>query len=321
MQRHIGSRAVHPIGFGAMSIGGMYAATTPAEAFACLDAAIEGGMTHFDTSNIYGMGLSETLLGDWMADRRPDLHLATKVGIIPGPPRRYDNSADYIRAELEGSLRRLRKERVDLYYIHRRDQTIPVEDVAGTMGRLIDEGLIGDWGLSEVAPATLRRAHAVRPVAAVQSEYSLWSRQPELGLVQACAQLGVTLVAFSPLGRGIFSDMPMVAPTDPFRAGNPRFIEPNLSANQAQTEEFRQFAHARGWTVPALALAWLLDRAPHILPIPGTRGAAHLAEWLPAVDIRLNDADRAEIERLLPVGWAHGDRYSDSQLIGVERYC
>lgn len=321
MTRTIGTRAVHPIGFGAMSLGGMYGPATTADSLACLDAMLAADLTHVDTSNIYGQGLSETVLGDWMADRRPDLHIATKAGIIHGPPRRFDNTEAYLRAELEGSLRRLRRDRVDLFYIHRRDQSLPVEDVAGFMGRLIDEGLIGGWGLSEIAPATLRRAHAVTPVTAVQCEYSLWTRQADLGMCAACADLGVTFVAFSPLGRGIFSDRPMLPPTDPFRTANPRFSGPNLTANQAQVARFRAFARARGWTVPAAALAWVLDQGDHIIPIPGTRTAAHLAEWLPAANICFNDDDRAEIARLLPLGWAHGDRYSDAQMVGVERYC
>lgn len=321
MTRTIGTRAVHPIGFGAMSFGGMYGPATTADSIACLDAMLAAGLTHVDTSNVYGMGMSETVLGDWMADRRPDLHIATKAGIIHGPPRRYDNTPHYLRAELEGSLRRLRRDRVDLFYIHRRDPSVPVEDVAGTMGRLIDDGLIGGWGLSEIAPATLRRAHAVTPVTAVQSEYSLWTRQPDLGLTRACAELGVAFVAFSPLARGILSQQPMPQPTDPFRAGNPRFTGQNFTANQTQIAAFRAFAQARGWTVPAAALAWVLDQGRHIIPIPGTRTAAHLAEWLQAATLQFTDDDRAEIDRLLPPGWAHGDRYSDAQMVGVERYC
>ncbi len=322
--RRIGTRMVHPIGFGGMSLGGVFGRTDRAEGFACLDAAREAGITHFDTANIYGMGRSETVIGEWLADRRAEVHLATKVGIVPAPERRFDNTEAHIRAELEGSLRRLGRERVELYYIHRRDPSLPVEEVALTMGRLIAEGRIGGWGLSEVAPATLRRAHAVTPVAAVQSEYSLWSRQPDLGLIRACAELGVAFVAFSPLARGMLVDRPV----DPagmregdFRKHNPRFVEPNLSANRRAIGGFAAFARARGWTVAAAALAWVLDRGEHVVPIPGTRSAAHLHEWLAAATIRLTDEDRAEIDRLLPPGWAHGDRYNDAQIFGVERYC
>ncbi|MDK8875212.1 aldo/keto reductase [Paracoccus sp. SSJ] len=317
-QRRLGNRNVGAIGFGTMSFGGMFGATDEATSLACLDAAVDAGIGHFDTANIYGMGISEQIIGRW---GRRDLHLATKCGIVNGPPRAVRNDEPYIRQCLEESLRRLKREHVDLYYIHRRQPDIPVEDVAGTMSKLVQEGKIGGYGLSEIAPSTLRRAHAEYPVTAVQSEFSLWTRLPQLGLIQACRELGVAFVAFSPLGRGMFGREPLKRD---FRAGidfretNPRFTEPNFSANLAAIAPFRDLCAQRGWTVPGAALAWVLAQGDHIVPIPATRTADHLRDWqVPDLDA----ADIAEIDRILPAGFAHGDRYGDHQMAFVERYC
>lgn len=315
---------VAAIGLGCMSFAGFFGATNEDDSFACMEAALEAGIDFWDTSNIYGLGLSETLIGRFFEGRRDRVMLATKVGIVPGPDRRFDNSEDYIRAELEGSLTRLKRDRVELYYIHRRQQERPVEEVAETMGKLMEEGLIGGYGLSEIAPSTLRRAHAVVPCMAVQNEYSLWSRQPELGLVQACAELGVAFVPFSPLARGMLVDAPISPATlddNDWRRNMPRMQEPNFTANAALIDGFRDFCRSKGWTTAAGALAWVLDQGNHMIPIPATRTAAHLQDWLGAATITLTDDDRAEIARLLPVGFAHGDRYSDAQMLGVERFC
>lgn len=315
---------VSAIGLGAMSFAGVFGPTDQAESFACLDAAVEAGVDFIDTANVYGMGRSESVLGAWLKDRKARVALATKGGIVNGPARRFDNSEAHLRAELEGSLRRLGRDRVELYYIHRRDPSVPVEEMAGTLARFVAEGKIGGYGLSEVSPATLRRAHAVHPVRAVQSEYSLWTRLPELGMIQACAGLGVAFVPFSPLARGMLGramlDMESLAEGD-FRRTIPRLGPENYAANARAIEGFRAFARLRGWPVAGLAIAWLLDRGPHLIPIPGTRTAAHLRDWAAACDIGLSDADRDEIGRLLPVGFAQGDRYGDTQMIGVERYC
>ena len=326
IRRQLGAKgpAVSAIGLGCMSLGGVFGATTEAESHACLDAALAAGIDFLDTANLYGAGRSEEVIGTWLKSRKPQVTIATKAAIVPGPPRVIRNDESHLRAELHASLRRLGRERVELFYVHRRQGDLPVEELAETMARLIAEGKIGGWGLSEIAPATLRRAHAVCPVTAVQSEYSLWSRQPELGLIRACAELGVAFVPFSPLGRGMLTD----APPDPagfgpadFRRTNPRFLPPNFAANLAIIGGFRTFARARGWTTAAAALAWVLDRGDHLIPIPGTRTSAHLADWQGAETIRLTDEDRAEIDRLLPPGFAHGDRYADSQTMAIERYC
>ncbi|WP_205048989.1 aldo/keto reductase [Paracoccus sp. SY] len=317
-QRWLGNRKVGAIGFGAMSFGGMFGPTDEATSLRCLDAAVDAGISHIDTANIYGMGLSEEIIGKW---GRRDVHLATKCGIINGPPRAVRNDEAYIRKCLEESLRRLRREHVDLYYIHRRQPEIPIEDLAGTMGRLVQEGKIGGYGLSEVAPSTVRRAHAEHPLTAVQNEFSLWTRLPQLGLIQTCRELGVAFVAFSPLGRGMFGRDPLKRD---FRAGidfrdtNPRFVEPNFSANLAAIAPFRALCAERGWTVPGAALGWVLGQGEHIIPIPGTRLAAHLGDWNPPA---LKASDLEEIGDILPAGFAHGDRYGDHQMAFVERYC
>ncbi|MDE3123306.1 MAG: aldo/keto reductase [Paracoccaceae bacterium] len=319
-----GGPQVSALGLGCMSFAGFFGETDEATSLACLDAAYDAGIDFLDTSNIYGMGRSERVIGTWLARRKPRVTIATKAGIVTAPERRFDNSEAYLRSELEGSLKRLGVDHVDLFYIHRREQARPVEEVVAVLKALIDEGKIGGYGLSEVSPATLRRAHAVHPCRAVQNEYSLWTRQPELGMIQTCAELGVAFVPFSPLGRGVFGevfpDPARMAETD-FRRRIPRFTEPNWTHNRAAIEPFKAFARARGWSVAAAALAWVLDRGDHLIPIPGTRTAAHLSEWATADRIVLTDEDRAEIARLLPAGFAHGDRYNDQQIIGVERYC
>jgi aryl-alcohol dehydrogenase-like predicted oxidoreductase len=307
-----------------MSFGGFYGPTDMRESHATLARALDLGIDHLDTSNAYGDGRAEEVMGAFIRDHPGRFTIATKGGIERKPVRHYDNSAEYLRACLEGSLRRLGVEHVHLYYIHRREQTRPVEEVMETLARFMEEGKIGAIGLSEVSPATLERASAVHPVAAVQSEYSLWTRQPELGLLQACARHGAALVAFSPLGRAILTGKltaSSVFAEGDFRRTNPRFVEPNFSANLARVQRFAAYASDHGCTPAALALAWLLARVPHVLPIPGTRSAAHLDEWAPAAGMALTPAQMAEIEEILPAGFAHGDRYSEAQVNGIERFC
>lgn len=311
---------VSPLGLGAMSFGGIFGPTDEGESLRCLDAMWDAGINFLDTANIYGSGVSEAVIGRWLATRRPQgLVLATKAAIVNGPPRAISNDPAYLRSELEGSLKRLGVERVELFYIHRRDVTRPLDDVIGALQDFEKEGKIGGYGLSEIAPETLRQAHAIHPCLAVQNEYSLWSRQPELGLIQECRRLGVSFVAFSPLARGMLGNQPLPLDQvqDGFRSQNPRFTEPNFSLNTLRINGLRDWCAARGWSVPATALAWAT--ADGVIPIPGTRSAERLQQWLPLPV--LTQSDRAEIEAILPAGFAAGDRYGDHQLQGIERYC
>jgi aryl-alcohol dehydrogenase-like predicted oxidoreductase len=313
-----------------MSFAGIYGMATEAEAHAVLAAALDLGIDHVDTSNVYGRGRSERLIGSFLAGRGGAadglFRIATKAGITRDEAtgaRRFDNTPAHLEAELDGSLRRLGVEAVDLFYVHRRDPAVPIEEVTGTLAGLVRAGKARAIGFSEIAPSSLRRAAAVHPVAAVQSEFSLATRAPELGLVGTCAELGTALVAFSPVGRGLLTDRPpgpeAIAASDFLRA-NPRFREPNLAANLRATEGLRALAAEMGTRAASLAVAWLLHRAPGVIPIPGTRSVAHLRELAAGAALRLAEADVARIEAVLPVGWAHGDRYTDEQWVGPERY-
>ena len=312
---------VSAIGLGAMSFGGIFGNTTETESLRCLDVMLDQGISFIDTANIYGMGISEAVIGKWFSTRHPAVTIATKASFVAGPDRRIDNSGTHLRTELEASLKRLKRDHVELFYIHRREHARPLAEVIGTVSRLIEEGKVGGYGLSEIAPETLGEAHLIHPCTAVQNEYSLWSRQPELGLIQACKALGVAFVPFSPLARGMLGDTPLVQPTDGFRAANPRFTEPNFTTNTRRINAFRSFCAARGWTTPATALAWILAKGDHLIPIPGTRKAENLCQWAQATDIAFSPEDHAEIDRILPPGFAAGDRYADSQLLAIERYC
>ncbi|MBF9043433.1 aldo/keto reductase [Rhodobacterales bacterium HKCCE4037] len=324
-QRTLAGRSVGEIGLGCMSFGGMYGPTDDEASFACMQAALDLGVDHWDVAERYGNGASEAVMGRFLAQSGADVSIATKAGIYPDGPggRGFDNAPDRLRASLEGSLERLGRSSVELFYIHRREAARPVEEVMETLVGFIEEGMIGAIGFSEIAPSTLRRAHAVHPVAAVQSEYSLWSRQPELGMLQACAELGVTFVAFSPVARGVLSDgfpgRESFRDTD-FRRAQPRFVDPNYGPNMEQIAGFKAWCAERGWPTASVAIAWVLSRGDHVLPIPGTRSAAHLEELAKGSEISLSVDDLAEIERLLPAGFAHGGRYSDAQWVGVEQY-
>ncbi|MDO9639869.1 MAG: aldo/keto reductase [Pseudotabrizicola sp.] len=314
---------VSALGLGCLSFGGIFGDTSTEDSLACLDAAWDHGITFLDVANVYGSGASESAIGQWLSTRRHRPVIATKAGIVPGASRGINNDPAYLRAELEGSLTRLGVDHVDLFYLHRHDPATPIEEVAQTMATLMAEGKIGGYGLSEVAPYTLRRAHAVQPVMAVQNEYSLWTRQPELGMIQTCADLGVAFIPFSPLARGAFGS-PMFDPDQqdagPFRSQIPRFTPEYWPLNKPKLLAFQQLAADMGHTPPALALAWCLHRGEHLIPIPGTRTAAHLAAWAQAPDITLTPADLAQIDSTLPPGWAYGDRYNDAMAASVERY-
>lgn len=318
---------VSEIGLGCWSFAGAYGATTEAEAHRTLAAARDLGVTFLDTANVYGMGVSERIIGSFLKGNAGNFTIATKAGIWRDPAtgkRGFNNKAEYLRGELEGSLERLGLEAVDLYYIHRRDQEVPIEALMETLLAFKAEGKIRGIGFSEIAPATLRRATAVGTVDAVQSEYSLWSRQPEMGMIDTCKELGVAFVPFSPLGRGMFADVPPDPSTfekGHFRTGTPRFTEPNFSNNVRAIDGFRALATDLGTTPAALAIAWCLAQGSHLIPIPGTRSAEHLVDCVSASEIDMTPDVLAQIEACLPRGWAHGDRYSHDQWVGVEGYC
>lgn len=330
-KRVLGSSGIEvsAVGYGAMSFSDFYGPTSEAASHAILDLLRDEGANHLDTSNVYGNGRSEQWIGSYLAKNpgaRDEFVIATKAGISRDAQgaRKLDNDPAYLEGELDKSLQRMGVDHVDLFYVHRREADRPIEEVAETLERLRRSGKTRAVGFSEIAPSSLRRAAAVTRIDAVQSEYSLATRSPELGLVQACAELGTALVAFSPVGRSILTDTP-IRPEQigdiPFLKINPRFAPDNLRANLALTDGLRALAAEMGEPTAALANAWLLSRGDHILPIPGTRSTRHLRECLRGAEITLTEADLARIEGILPVGWAHGDRYDVVQWIGPERYC
>ena len=329
MRRRVWRRGtVSAVGFGAMSFGGFYGPTNEAESMRTLARALELGVDFWDTANVYGDGLCERVIGKFLAEdrsRRAKVTLATKFAIRrrDDGARYFDNSAAHIREALDSSRKRLGVDHIDLYYVHRVDKSTPIEDTVGELARLVKAGAIGAIGLSEVSPDTLRRAHDVHPIAAVQSEYSLWTRNPELGLTQACAEVGALLVAFSPLARaylaGVLQDVESFGEKD-FRHANPRFLGLNWRRNRDRLGAFLALAKSWGLKPSTLAIAWTLAKAPHVVPIPGTRTATHLDECAAADKLDLTEAQLAEIERALPLGYAAGERYSDPQWVGVQKY-
>ena len=322
---------VSPIGIGAMSFSNFYGPTNEEESHKILVEALDQGISHIDTANVYGAGASEAAIGSFLAkqgSKRNDLFsIATKVGIkgnIQTGKTEFDNSPNYLKKELDDSLRRLGVESIDLYYIHRRDQSRPIEDVTETLASFVKVGKIRSFGFSEIAPSSLRRAASVHHVAAVQSEYSLSVRSPELGLVQTTAELGTALVAFSPLGRSLLTDTPHSADkveAMDWLSKNPRFKEPNLTFNIEAASKFRDLAAQYGVATATLAIAWLLNKNKHIIPIPGTRSVKHFLEHCHGARLILSQEQMSQIEEVLPVGWAQGDRYSDKQWVGPEKYC
>ncbi len=315
---------VSSIGLGAMSISGMYGPTTEAESMRLMAKAVDLGITHFDTADIYGMGHSEDLIGRFLRESRARVLVATKAAIrfVPATgERRVDNSPAHLRSALEKSLKRLGRDHVELFYIHRREADRPIEESIEALAKLKREGKIGAIGLSEVSPDTLRRAHKVHRIAAVQSEFSLWTRDVEKHMLETCRELGVAFVAFSPLARGMLTGTPVdpttFAKTD-FRRVNPRFLEPAFSQNQAGIEAFCTLARKQGRTPSQLALAWVLAANRDVIAIPGTRSAEHLAENAEAARISLTRRERDEIAAVFPDGFPWGPRYGEGQWLGVE---
>lgn len=326
---HTGT-TVSAVGIGAMSFTNFYGPMDEERSHAILAKALDLGIDHIDTSNVYAMGGSEKRIGSFLAKQGKQrdrlFTIATKAGIARDADgnRIFNNSPEHLKGELDKSLQRLGVEQVELFYVHRREADRPVEEVTETLVELVKSGKINQFGFSEIAPTTLELAAAIHPVGAVQSEYSLSTRYPELGLVQRTAELGASLVAFSPVGRSLLTDKPHTrdkADEMEFLQSNPRFLEPNLSRNIAVTDRLRDMAHEMGAATSSLAIAWLLHQGDHVLPIPGTRSTEHLEELAAGAELALSESDLAEIERRLPVGWAHGDRYTVGQWDGPEKYC
>lgn len=313
---------VSAIGLGCMSIGiaDTYTSSVKSDddAVALIHHALKLGITMLDTADIYGN--SERQVGKALAGKRDKVVLATKFGFT-GPvgvsERSIDGSAGYVKKACEASLQRLGVDFIDLYYLHRVDPSVPIEETVGAMSKLVQEGKVKHLGLSEPSVATLRRAHKVHPISAVQSEYSLWSRDPEDELLPTLQELGIALVAYSPLGRGFiagrFKSIDDLAPDD-WRRNNPRFQGENFAKNLALVDHVKTLAEERDCTPAQLALAWLLNRHDNVIPIPGTSSKQRLEENVAALDIELDDEDLEKIEEIAPRGAAAGKRYDPSAL-------
>ena len=292
-------------------------------AVALIHRALDSGITLLDTADIYGV--SEIRVGKALRGRRRGVTLATKFGLVttnqPGAERALDGTAAYVRRACDASLGRLGVDSIDLYYLHRVDPAVLIEETVGAMADLVRLGKVQHLGLSEVSATTVRRAHAIHPIAAVQTEYSLWSREPEDTLLQTLRDLGIALVAYSPLGRGFLAGrirtLDDLAPDD-WRRHNPRFQGENFAKNLAIADQVRQLAIEKGCTPAQLALAWLLTK-PDVIPIPGTSSVARLEENVRAADVRLTDSDIARIEQALPKAAAAGARYDPIMLDLVDR--
>lgn len=323
--RRLGKRGpeVAAIGLGCMVLSGSYGPVEQKDALATLDRALELGCNFWDTADVYGHGHNEELVGRALRGRRDQAVLATKCGFVwsNGQENGFDGSPQHIRAACEASLRRLAVEYIDLYYLHRLDPRVPIEDSVGAMADLVQSGKVRQIGLSEVSPNTLRRAAMVHPIAALQSEYSLWTRDPEGGIFQACRELGITFVAFSPVGRGFLAGgikQPEFAGND-FRHSVPRLVGENFRRNLQLLEAVRQLAEEKHCTPAQLTLAWVLSQADFICAIPGTRRRDHLQENWAAQDVQLTSADLAGISQRLAELPVAGERYTPEVMARVDR--
>lgn len=313
----ISGQPVHPIGLGCMSLSwGYFPFPSDAAGAELLRRALDLGYNHLDTARIYGLGHNETLIGGTLAGRRNEFFLASKCGFaVDGPSRRVDCSPQAIRAAAEQSLTSLQTDHIDLYYLHRPDPAVPIEESVGEMSRLVEEGKIGGIGLSEMSAATLRRAAAVHPIAAIQTEYSPWTRNPEIAVLDACSDLGVTFVAFSPLGRGALTGCvtnPQALPKEDMRSIMPRFSRDNWQHNHMLIDRFGELAKDAGVTAAQLALAWTLSRQQNLVVIPGTGRLDHLEENIARADWEIPTDVAASIDRLFAEGQVLGSRYSES---------
>jgi aryl-alcohol dehydrogenase-like predicted oxidoreductase len=327
-QRRLGGSglSVSVLGLGCMSVGiaDVYTSSVRDDdaAVALIHRALDLGITLLDTADIYGA--SEIQVGKALKGRRAAAVLATKFGFVSsetGKERVINGRPDYVRRACDASLKRLSVDYIDLYYLHRVDPAVRIEETVGAMAELVRLGKVRHLGLSEASPATVRRAHAIHPIAAVQNEYSLWTREPEDGLIQTLRELGVALVAYSPLGRGFLAGrmrtLDDLAPDD-WRRNNPRFQGDNFTRNLAMADRVRELAGEKACTPAQLALAWLLNQ-PDVIPIPGTSSTARLEENVGAVDVHLTDTEIARIEEALPKGAAAGTRYDPAMLDLVDR--
>jgi aryl-alcohol dehydrogenase-like predicted oxidoreductase len=287
-----------------------------------LHRALDLGVTHFDTAALYGFGANETLVGEMLAPFRQRIHLASKCGMTAVDGRRViDGRPETLQRTLEEALRRLRTDVIDLYYLHRWDKTVPIEDSVGALATMVKAGKIRAIGLSEVSAPTLRRAHAVHPVAAVQSEYSLWSRNVEVAVLDECRRIGAALVAFSPLGRGFLADSlanPAELLPNDIRRGMPRFQEPHWSTNARLLTTYRALAVEAGCTPAQLALAWLLQKALHVIPIPGTTSLTHLEDNVQAAGLTLSPELVARLEALVNGRTISGARYPPAVQLEID---
>lgn len=305
---------VNRIGLGCMGMSEFYGCSLEEECIDTLQKAIDMGVNFFDTADMYGSGANEILLGKAFQDRWDDVVVATKFGVMRGPNGEYygvSGKPDYIREACDRSLHNLGVEAIDLYYMHRKDPEVEIEDIVGTMAELVREGKVKSIGLSEVDPETLRRAHAVHPITALQTEYSLWSREPEKELFDVCKELGITFVAYSPLGRGFLTGA--IKSRDDLEKGdwrldNPRFTDRAIKENLRFVEVVDRIAQRKGATKAQVALAWVLGRNDDIVAIPGTRNVHRLEENMGALGVELTEDDLAQIEEHLPSETV-GDRY------------
>lgn len=322
-QRKLANQSVAEIGLGAMNLSHAYGTPPdPADAKALLHAALDLGINHIDTAALYGFGRNEELIGETLHPFRDRFFLASKCGMTGVNGKRViDGRPETLQQTCKDALRRLRTDVIDLYYLHRWDKKVPIEESVGGLADLVREGHIRSIGLSEVSARTLRKAHAVHPIAAVQSEYSLWTRNPEIGLLDACRELGTALVAFSPLGRGFLANG-VADPRDfvekDIRRAMPRFNPPHFGRNRKLLDQFNRIAWEAGCTPAQLALAWLLVKAPFVLPIVGTTSIAHLEEDVDASQVRISADTIEKLEKLINADTVSGTRYPPETLAEID---